>query len=401
MVRIAERIWPAWRQQAEQWDEPVLLLLFSPAGDHREAARAVRESVLEVQDAYQAEAERSGDPDPAFTGEWNWVRVSDGVLVKVVECEVFEEVLPAVAAALERRGIEGAFDLRDRPAVATLPITAHVLELRARVRGERLRREQRSYLWQADPAAHDAILAVAERWCRQRGGRATRSLSSGTVGPVPVEPGEDVLDRMREAVVDRMHVELSALRGDEFRSVAARAWSGGVSLVVGGASVEAGQWRRALAELTGVLRDHADLLAYAYVKRGWAVKEALLADSLAYDWPQRADHQPRGIGFTPEAFEDVYAPDAFAVQLLGPGYAGRVPESAAWREERVGSAAVLLEHVELPAWFDAPFVPFRNRAWHVERPQPPAVLAQARTELAPILYFPGVLSRAGYPDAEG
>jgi hypothetical protein len=88
------------------------------------------------------------------------------------------------------------------------------------------------------------------------------------------------------------------------------------------------------------------------------------------------------------------------VQLLGPGYAGRVPESPAWRQESMDSAAVLLEHVDLPAWFDAPFVPFRNRAWRVERPQPPAVLARARVELAPILYSPGVLSRAGYADAE-
>jgi hypothetical protein len=401
MVRIAERIWPAWRAQAEQWDEPALLLLLSPAGNHAEAARAVRDSVLEIQDAYRAEAERSDDLDPPSAGEWDWVSVSDGVLVNVVECDVFEDVLPAVAAALERRGIEGIFDLPDRPTVATLPNSAHLLECRVRVRGQRLRREARAYLWQADPDAHDAFLAVAERWCRRRGGLATHLLTSGTVGPIPVESSEDVLDRMREAVVDRIHVEVSAVTADELRSAAARPWSGGVSLVVGGAWVEAGEWRGALAELTGVLRDHADLLAYAYVRRGWAVREALSGDSLPYDWPQRADHQPRGIGFTPQAFEDLYAPDAFAVQLLGRGYTGRVPESSAWRAEWVGGAAVLLEHTDFPAWFDAPFVPFRNRAWHVGRPQAPAVLARARVELAPILYFPGVLSRVGYGDAEG
>jgi hypothetical protein len=400
VVRIAERIWPAWRQQAKQWDEPALMLLLSTAGDHGEAARAVSESVLEVQDAHRVEAERSGDPDPPFAGEWDWVRVPDGVLVQVVECDVLESVLPAVAAALERRGIEGAFDLVDQPTVARPPRTAHLLECRVRVRGERLRRGPGDYLWQADPATHEAVLAVAERWFRQRGKRATYSLSSGTIGPVPVAAGEDVLDRMREAVVDRMYAEVSAVMADEFRSVAARAWAGGVSLVVGGAWIEGGRWRRALAELTGVLRDHAGLLAYGHVRRGWAVDEALLGDSLPHDWPQRADHQPRGIGFSGQAFEDVYAPDAFAVQLLGPGYAGRGPDSAAWRQERVGSAAVLLEHVDPPAWFDAPFVPFRHRAWNVEQQQPPAVLARAREELAPILYSPGVLSRAGYVDED-
>jgi hypothetical protein len=95
MVRIAERVWPAWREQAEQWDEPSLLLLFSTTGDQGDAARAVRESVLEVQDAFEAKAETSGDADPPFVGEWDWVRVSDGVLVHVVECDLFEEMLPA------------------------------------------------------------------------------------------------------------------------------------------------------------------------------------------------------------------------------------------------------------------------------------------------------------------
>src|SRR5215218_4645807 len=128
MVRIADRVWPAWREQAEQFDEPALLLLFSPAGDHGEAARALGESVLEAQAAYQAERERTGDPEASFAGEWGWVRVADGVLVQVVECDVLEEVRPAVAAGLERRGVEGAFDVRESPTVATLPDTAHLLE---------------------------------------------------------------------------------------------------------------------------------------------------------------------------------------------------------------------------------------------------------------------------------
>jgi hypothetical protein len=319
MVRIADRVWPAWREQAEQFDEPALLLLFSPAGDHGEAARALGESVLEVQAAYQAERERTGDPEASFAGEWGWVRVADGVLVQVVECDVLEEVRPAVAAGLERRGVEGAFDVRESPTVATLPDTAHLLECRVRVRGERMRRAPRDYLWQADREADEAFLAVAERWCRQRGQRAAHSLSAATVGPVPVAPGEDVLARMREEVAARMHIEVSAVTSDEFRSVAARAWSGGVSLVVGGAWVQAGQWRRALAELIGVLRDHADLLAYGYIKPGWEVTQALQEPALPHDWPTRPAYQPRGDGFTGEAFDDVYAPDAFGVQLLGPG----------------------------------------------------------------------------------
>lgn len=399
-ARIAERIWPAWREQVEKWDEPSLLLLFSPAGDPAEAAAAVRASVLEVQDAFDEASESSGAPDPPFVGEWDWVRVSEGVLVHVMECDMLEEMLPAVAAALERRGVGGVFDLRERSTVATPPTTAHFLECRLRVRGGRLRRERRAYFWEADAEAHEAVLAVADRWCRAHRPGATHSLNSGTVGPVEVEPEEDVLERMCAEVVDKMHVEVSAVTAAEFRSVAARAWAGGVSLVVGGASVEAGEWRRPLAELTALLRGHADLLAYGHVRRGWAVNEALLGTSLPFDWPHRAEHQPRGIAFTPQAFEDLYAPDAFGVQLLGPGYADRIPKSSTWRATPAGPAAVVLEHVDLPTWFDAPFVPFRQRPRRSDELQPPAVLAQARVELAPILYSPGVLTRAGFGDAE-
>lgn len=399
-ARIAERVWPAWREQVEKWDEPSLLLLFSPVGDPGEAAVAVRASVLEVQAAFDEAAERSGAPDPPFVGEWDWVRVSEGVLVHVVECDMLEEMLPAVAAALERRGIEGVFDLGDRSTVATPPTTAHFVECRLRVRGGRLRHERRAYFWEADAEAHEAVLAVADRWCRANRPGATHSLSSGTIGPIEIEPDEDVLERMRAEVVDKMHVEVSVVTAAEFRSVAARAWAGGVSLVVGGARVEAGEWRRPLAELTALLRDHADLLAYGYVRRGWAVKEALLAPSLSFDWPRRAEDEPRGIAFTSQAFEDLYAPDAFGIQLLGPGYVDRIPESTTWRTQPAGENAVLLEHVDLPPWLDAPFVPFGQRPRNPDELQPPAVLTQARYELASILYSPGVLKRAGFADAE-
>jgi hypothetical protein len=72
-----------------------------------------------------------------------------------------------------------------------------------------------------------------------------------------------------------------------------------------------------------------------------------------------------------------------------------VPNVPAWRIDRVGEASALLEHADLPAWFDEPFVPFRYRAPHVDAPP---VLVRARVELAPILYFPGVLRRGRYTD---
>jgi hypothetical protein len=216
----------------------------------------------------------------------------------------------------------------------------------------------------------------------------------GTVGPLPVAPGEDLRERILGAVAEREHVEMDALTAQGFRSFAARPVAGGVSLVAGAGFVG----REMLAELTAVLREHADLLVYGYVRRGWALGAALSNARLPDDWPDRPDPQPRGIGFTRQAFDDVFAPDAFGVQLLGPGYAGRVPESRVWQQEQVGGS-VLLEHVDLAAWFDAPALPFGQMVAPSDRPVPD-LLGTARVELAPILYTPGALSRAGYVEED-
>jgi hypothetical protein len=82
-------------------------------------------------------------------------------------------------------------------------------------------------------------------------------------------------------------------------------------------------WRTALSEFVDLLRRQADLIAYAFGLRGWAADSALTSDGLSDDWPRRPNDQPRGTGGAWVAFEDPYAPDAFGVQLLGPGYRGR------------------------------------------------------------------------------
>jgi hypothetical protein len=149
-LRIAKRIWPAWRERAEHDDEWELQLLLAPNGDPADAERALRESVLEVQAAFEAEADRTADPEPPFAGEWSWSRVPSGVMVKVTECDVFDTVLPAVAAALERRGIAGKLDLWRQPPGVEPPAKAPALACRMRVRGERIHGMERSYRWQAD-----------------------------------------------------------------------------------------------------------------------------------------------------------------------------------------------------------------------------------------------------------
>jgi hypothetical protein len=112
-----------------------------------------------------------------------------------------------------------------------------------------------------------------------------------------------------------------------------------------------------------------------------------------------ANDRPAGTGFAPEAFEDVYAPDVFGIQLLGPGYAGRVPEHPRWETEPVGTASVLLKHADPAAWYAAPpITPPADDRWDPTQPPPtpPPLLTQSRSLMASILYTPGVLSRDGY-----
>jgi hypothetical protein len=276
------------------------------------------------------------------------------------------------------------------PELPLPPWTGHLLECRVRVRGRRLHRGPFAYAWQADPSAHEAFLAAVERWCRWR--HDAMCWLSGRVGEIPVTSGEEVLDRLLDAIVDENRTTVAATAGEDFRRFTTSGSLGEVTLAVGGETIARGGWREPLAELAALLRDQTDVLVYGWVRRGWMTSGT---DGLAPDWPSRPADRPHGIHFTEHAFDDVFAPDAFGLQLLGPGYADRLACGPMWRAESVGATSVLLQHVDPGAWFAAPFAPFGDR----DVPVPP-VLDQARADLAPILYEPGALTRGGYVDDE-
>lgn len=264
------------------------------------------------------------------------------------------------------------------------------------MRGERLSYEPPDhpwYSWRPHPDAHAAVITAADHWCRQLGEQADYDLRKGTLGPVPFDYTDDTAARLREAFHDNCTGDLRGTLGEARREVGVGSYTGEIGLAMSDPTLDAGDWRPALAELTALLRDNACTIAYAYVRRGWLLS---VSGSLDRDWPARADRAPRVGGNGRVAFEDVFAPDAYAVQLLGAGYHARVPEAPSYRRSSVGSDALLLEHVDPSAWFDEPFIPF-GKAATPEMP-PPAVLAAAREELNPILYTPGALSRAGYTD---
>ncbi|WP_155891779.1 hypothetical protein [Conexibacter woesei] len=195
-------------------------------------------------------------------------------------------------------------------------------------------------------------------------------------------------------------VASACVDADGFRAISAHA-RGGIALIVAGHGVEEA-WDREIEELSELLRATANDLVYASVRRGWKPAMALYDDlGLPGDWPVRPGYRPRGNAATTVAFEDFFAPDAFGLQLLGPGYGGRLTfdgEAAGrWRREPIGDAT-LLAHAEPERWFAAPPVRLVGYSTVEVDPAAAALLESARAELSEILYRPGALVEQGFAD---
>ena len=179
---------------------------------------------------------------------------------------------------------------------------------------------------------------------------------------------------------------LTSVGPDRFRTLAVEPSTGRVTLVEGGEAMAGAGWRVTLESVREALQAIVPLAVYAFVKRGSHLLAAEYAYSLVQDWPQVPRFEPDTLGA--QAFEDEFAPDAFGLQLLGPGYSGRVPEGTRWKAEQLAPDSVILEHIDPAAWFAEPFVAFGGRPYYTKPPFPPVpeVLAVAREDFDPILY---------------
>lgn len=372
-LRIADGIMCSWRAQVEQGSETAIsmrLAATAPVAETLDALEeAVRRSVVERQTV-----------DAPFRGEWTWVASGDDVIVTALECEVLPEVLPELAALVDSRGVEGRLDLYDDSAANfQWPWPLRLVEARLRVRGAREHIGGQTYHWNANEEALEHVVDVAVRWCVDARGPSPW-LRVG-VNPLIEVPPDGLAARVREEMGRAGIVEIRrAGRGVVFDAL----W-GRVSLM----DIDA-RWRCVVAAMARVLREGAGSLAYAFVKGGADPSHVVAGESLEYDWPPRSGVDEHGVQ-PAWSFEDERAPDAFAVQLLGPGYAGRVPASRLYRAQTVADAT-LLEHVDLASWFDAPIVPPETHWTRIGEVMPPRVLAEARAALAPVL-FDGSRSR--------
>jgi hypothetical protein len=196
------------------------------------------------------------------------------------------------------------------------------------------------------------------------------------------------------AAVDRSHVLATAWWESDasFRMMAVWPGTGDVSFVEGGTRLAAGDWRPAYAALLEALQAASDWGSYGLIKRGRQPAQA--GRSLTYDWVPALHYGSYNLAHHP--YEDVLAPDAFGAQLLGSGYAGRIPSGSEWERIDLESDVVLLLHRDPAAWFGVPLPPVTPDDFIRRDPSfpTPEVLLRAREDLAKILVTADVVSRA-------
>lgn len=336
------------------------------------SAEMVEASLNETRELF-ATLPPDDEGEPPVLGSWDWVRVDEGLVFHVSGCDEFAIGLRAFAEGIRRRGAEGMISIWDRQAPGFSVTHAGALTCHIRVRGELISYGHGGYEWGFDHEARRTVMAAGIDWCGEREASGRSTISAGVVQPLDIEIDQHTLGRVEEAVDRPLFASISSGGPGSLRSLFAFGLGGLLELSSAGARTAGPMWRDELAGLLEILRRHADLIAYAFIARNWR------------RWPGRLGYQMRGFGPVNEPFEDRYGLDAFPVQLLGPGYEGRIPESDLWRATRLG-AATLLEPSDWCAWSSG------SAPEQAGLPEP-AVLESARVALEPILYTDDVRDR--------
>ncbi|GAA5189671.1 hypothetical protein GCM10023346_04890 [Arthrobacter gyeryongensis] len=270
-------------------------------------------------------------------------------------------LLEALAAGIEAQGVTGA--LRALPREHRI-VGRPGLDMSGFAAGVRL-------IGETDPEAinrlivpvelMDALIDVALEWCQ---------LPSGTHYVSTAWSHVKCTAGQRKAVHKTgwdpyTSSSFACVNGpDEIRIVAFEAWG----TVQFGRLDPDRRWEPAVADLADLLASLADQIEYGCVRRArlgngsWQVFQD-------YDWPARphlSDSQFATF-FLPRQ-----VPDAYGVQVLGPGHQLPDPLAPIWTAQQVGSASTLLQHRDLPSLFE-------------DRLPEPDTLDEARRSLGPLL----------------
>ena len=372
------------------------------------------ESGLDPADATERARLAVASVDPPGSVHWSVDIEPAGVIVR--QWGFTPDVaatLAELSRALEQRGVEGrlASHEQELPPVQRATLRERpeeLLEAHLRVRGERRHHVSDSERRYAEREGREPRAEV-RFYPDQAAVRAAVEAGLRWVGDPP--PGAELhsgaaLVRRRDMREVRAHLASSiAVWKDLGRVDATAAWeseaafrlmivstrSGDVSLVEGGARLAACDWEPVHAALLHELRAAASWASYGLVKRGRHPGHA--GQSITYDWFPALHFGMYNLHH--HLYEDVLATDAFGAQLLGRGYAGRIPSGPDWEHETVDGDSVLLLHRDPAAWFAEPLPPITPDDCIRRDPSypTPTVLLSAREDLADILIHDDILRR--------
>lgn len=365
-------------------DESVGLLL-QAHGDPAEIEAILRGELDALLEARLEETLGTFD-GPEFSS-FETLRLPEGVYFELEDSDYPEGLLARLAAGLTGRGLRGTITAHHLDTVARDWSVDHLLDLRVRVRGRRWL-DGDICRWQPDVAALTAFLAAADAWRTSSPGPVTTSVRRGLIEPIEA-PADVSLAEMGDLHPPvRFGHSVCSRRADGERAVILYD-AGTVAVVRHGPSV-GDACESALEDLRGLLLSCADLVVYARVTRSrGSADRGMLFDPTP--WPSRARQWPHVPVVRGAVFEDVFAPDAYGMQLLGPVIAERLPDQPDWEATPAGGGGgVLLAHRHPERWFGHDFPGHRTLTEYKPTEVPP-IVAEARAQLAPVLYTPEAL----------
>ena len=376
-VKLAKRVLKRWREISEESSEVRLELLLTSRMDPATATDLLEQSLQRVLAAFAADPPHTGEEWEWWPGEWGVARVPEGaMLVGGYKSDGFEEIVLALVEDLDRAGVRGKLDLYQLPEPPVPPLGIGVMETRVRVLGRRVLDGPRDR-WAADREALHRVLQAATSWCLEARPDCGVTLQHGAMAPLLVRRCDDPCERLRDVIGENMSTTLRSVGAERFRSVTVTPEDGGVRLVEGGPFLHRAGWQHPVAAAIEFACLVAADAVYAYVQRNPDRGEAESGDA--------ETDRLRGSTLDAIAHEERLAPDAFAIQLLGPGYGGRIPGGDAWHATPLPQERVLLEQVELGPWFDELSI---DEAWDGESLPRRTALERARADLASILFSP-------------
>jgi hypothetical protein len=390
MVRLPKRVLKRWRELVTDPNgyDTVIEVVLTSRLDPVAATEVLSQSLNRVLTAFE-QTHNEVRPDIGevpFAGEWSVTPVPEGaLLIGGRKSDAGEEVLQGIVDDLGRHGVSGKLDLYVLPEVPSAPAGIGVIEASLRIAGQRIPGRGRPR-WVPDRDALERVIQAGTNWCLEARPDRAVTLGSGANPQLLVRRCESPSERVRAVLHRDFITTFSSIGDDRYRSLVFAPRYGRVTVLEGGPCLHRAGWRPTIDALTDFLSSVCADVVYARVRRE--------ADHNRAVFPEGSHRRDRLHWYERDAiaYEDHLAPDAFAIQVLGPGYKAKVPTGDDWRRTELSNDRILLQHLDQDAWFreitleDALKV---ERPWSGASVPKPAFLEQARASLAPIL-FPDV-----------